>query len=57
MKNIFKKSIIPSNYFNNCFSINIAHDLFDYLFNNSEGENYQTFRWNLQEALKNNANG
>ena len=57
MVNIFNKLTIPSDYFNNCFSINIAHDLFDYLFNNSEGENYQTFRWNLQEALKNNANG
>jgi hypothetical protein len=52
MVNIFNKLTIPSDYFNSLITL----DLFDYLYYNLEGENYQTFRWNLQEALKNNVN-
>jgi hypothetical protein len=55
MNNIFNKITIPSDYFNS-FYHHITHDLYYYLFDNLEGENYQTFRWNLQEALKNNVN-
>jgi hypothetical protein len=55
MVNIFNKLTIPSDYFNSLYHL-ITLDLFEYLFDNLEGENYQTFRWNLQEALKNNVN-
>jgi hypothetical protein len=57
MKNIFEKYETTRNYFNeNLLKYILSISLDSYLFDNLEGENYQTFRWNLQEALKNNVN-
>jgi hypothetical protein len=55
MNNIYIKNQIPSDYFNS-FYHHITLDLFEYLFDNLEGENYQTFRWNLKTALTINVN-
>jgi hypothetical protein len=54
MKNIFNELTIPRYYFFN-FSINITHSLYDYLYNNLQKEN-NILRWDLQNALTNNAN-
>jgi hypothetical protein len=54
-KNIFNELTIPRYYFFN-FSINITHSLYDYLYNNLQKEN-NILRWDLQNALTNNANG
>jgi transcriptional accessory protein Tex/SPT6 len=56
MENIFNKQIISRYYFAN-FSINIKYDLFDYLDDNLDKENIETFFWDLKTALTNNANG
>jgi hypothetical protein len=55
MKNTFKKIRIPNYCFD--YSINITHDLWFYLKDNLQKENYQTFSWDLKTALKINANG
>ena len=55
MKNTFKKIRIPNYCFD--YSINITHDLWFYLKDNLQKENYQTFRLDLSIALKTNANG
>ena len=57
-KNIFKKITI-TNYFFDSISISddITHDLWFYLKDNLQKENYQTFRLDLSIALKINADG
>jgi hypothetical protein len=57
MENIFKKNIIPNHYFNFNMSFNITHDLYYYLYDSLENENYETFRWDLRNALTINVNG
>jgi hypothetical protein len=61
MENIFINLTIPMYYFNFNMSFNISDDLFydlySYLYVNLEHENYQTLRWDLNNALKTNANG
>jgi hypothetical protein len=56
MDKIFNELPIPKYYFAN-FSINIKYDLFDYLDDNLDKENIETFRWDLENGLTNNANG
>jgi len=59
MVNIFKKITIPSDYFNsytNYYDV-LKSDLYYYLYNNLQKENYVTFSWDLKTALKINANG
>jgi hypothetical protein len=51
MVNIFNNLTIPNNYFFK-LSLNITHDLFDYLYDNLYHENE-----NLTWDLTNNANG
>jgi hypothetical protein len=53
MENIFFKYIIPTYFFD---SISITTDLLNYLYDNLENENYNLFRWDLRNALTNNAN-
>jgi hypothetical protein len=53
MKNIFNNLTIPNNYFFK-LSLDITHDLCDYLDDNLEDENYIIFRWNLKNALTTN---
>jgi hypothetical protein len=55
MVNIFINLTIPIYYFN--FSLYISDDLHSYLYNNLYHENYNILSWNLQDALKTNANG
>jgi hypothetical protein len=55
MENIFKKNIIPYNYFN--LSIIIKYDLYDYLYDNLQNEQKNTLKFDLRNALKTNANG
>jgi hypothetical protein len=54
MENKFNNHTIPSDYIN--YSINIAHDLFNYICNNLHDENNK-LRWDLRNALTINANG
>ena len=53
MENIFNNLIIPSHYFMR-FYPHISNDLFDYLYDNLKNN---ILRLDLQDALKNNANG
>ena len=53
MENIFNKIEILSHYFD---SISIKTDLWIYLIDNLDKENYQTFCWDLSIALTTNAN-
>jgi hypothetical protein len=55
MKNIFEKCKI-TNYFFDSIPINIKYDLYYYLFDNLDKENY-FIRLDLETALKINANG
>jgi hypothetical protein len=54
MKNIFNKLIISMDDF---FILNIEWDLYNYISNNLDKQNYITFRLDLSIALKTNANG
>ena len=54
MVNIFNKLIISMDDF---FNLNIEWDLFYYLYNNLDKQNYITFRLDLSIALTTNANG
>ena len=57
MKNIFTELIIPCHYFNNSINLeDIKTDLWYYLNDNLEIENYNILSSNLQLALKNNLN-
>jgi hypothetical protein len=51
MENIFKKIRITNYFFD---SISISDDLFNYIFDNLYIED--TLRWDLRNALTNNAN-
>ena len=53
MENIFNQIKIKTYYFND--TLNDISDIL-YLFVNLYDENYETFRWDLQDALKNNVN-
>jgi hypothetical protein len=53
MKNIFNE-IRMTNYFFD--SISISDDLFNYIFDNLKNENNNILRWDLRNALTNNAN-
>ena len=53
MENIFNKLIISMDDF---FILNIEWDLFNYISNNLDKQNYQTFCWDLSIALTTNAN-
>jgi hypothetical protein len=55
MVNIFNDLTIPKQFFN--LSLNITHDLYYYLFDNLQKENYKTLSWDLKTALIINANG
>jgi hypothetical protein len=52
MKNIFNNLTIPNNYFFK-LSLNITHDLFDYLYDNlyHENENDNILKWDLENTL------
>jgi hypothetical protein len=58
MENIFDvhKKIIHT-YFFDFFPNPIKSDLYDYLYNNLDIENYNTLRLDLKNALTINANG
>jgi hypothetical protein len=58
MVNIFNELIIPIYYFSkkNFILKDIKQDLIDYLYENLFNENYNTFRWDLRNALTTNAN-
>jgi hypothetical protein len=53
--NIFNNLTIPNNYFYK-LSFNIKYDLLFYLYDNLKNENNDILRWDLQIALKINAN-
>jgi hypothetical protein len=55
MENIFNQIKIKTYYFNDTLN-DISDILYFYLEDNLEDENYQTLRWDLQDALKNNVN-
>jgi hypothetical protein len=55
MKNIFNELIISIYYFSKIYDVSV--DLLNYLYNNLKKENFNTLTWNLQDALKTNANG
>jgi hypothetical protein len=54
MENIFNEIEIQTYYFD---PISIKTDFHCYVYYNLEDENYETFRWDLRNALINNANG
>jgi hypothetical protein len=57
MENIFKKITIPRYFFNIYLNLKlIKPDLHNYIFDNLLKEN-NILRWDLQNALTNNANG
>ena len=56
MVNIFKKIIIPSDYFNSFYHHILDDDILNYLDDNLHDENNK-LRWDLEEALTTNANG
>ena len=56
MDNIFNKLTIPIYFFND-MSFVMSDDLWFYLKDNLQKENYQTFRLDLSIALKINADG
>jgi spore coat protein CotH len=58
MENIINKLITSSHFFDVYLNLkDIKPDLLMYLYNNLENENYNILRWDLQIALKINANG
>jgi hypothetical protein len=54
MENIFNKLIISMDDF---FILNIEWDLYNYISDNLDKQNFITFRLDLSIALKTNANG
>jgi hypothetical protein len=59
MVNIFNEITIIDKFFKND-PINLkikTRDLFDYLYDNLEDENYNLFRWEFKTVLTINANG
>jgi hypothetical protein len=55
MVNIFNDLTIPKQFFN--LSLNITHDLHNYIFDNLKNENYNILSGDLNNALTINANG
>jgi hypothetical protein len=58
MENIFNKLSIQTHYFDVYLNLKlIKPDLLMHLDDNLENENYNILRWDLKDALINNANG
>jgi hypothetical protein len=56
MNNIFEKQAIPKHYFNNLLKTNFEWNFLNYLYDNLKNENNDILKWDLQIALKINAN-
>jgi hypothetical protein len=57
MNNIYIKNQISTHFFEFWVISLFNDDLYYYLYNNLQKENYQTFSWDLKTALIINANG
>jgi hypothetical protein len=58
MENIFEKLIIPNHFSNKIFLLkDLKKDLYFYLNNNLDNENFNLLKMDLQNALTTNANG